>query len=252
MDRASQYVVFQAQAANVRRLASASKQVRRTINSAIRRNDVASVEAHTLVAALLYCAWLEALFDKLIHTPHGLELSEIEHIKDQHSSNGISAAWKACIVCGLRHVSGQNSGVVANIAQQLNESVDRFVQEPAGLRNKIAHGQWAVALNRPRTALNPVQTEGIANLSIVEIDRWLTAANHLAAILEAMIESPERTFHRDYWVRLEEWKGAAQSMEGWNSESRASALRSKSTGTGPANNRLQQTAVARMPRRLKR
>lgn len=49
MDRASQYAIFQAQTANVRKLASASWQVRRTINSAIRRNDVASEGAHTLV-----------------------------------------------------------------------------------------------------------------------------------------------------------------------------------------------------------
>jgi hypothetical protein len=79
--------------------------------------------------------------------------------------------------------------------------IDTFVQEPASLRNKIAHGQWAVALNRTRTAVNPDLTAKIQSLDIVTLDRWFAVASHLAEIIEALIESPERHFRGAYWAQ---------------------------------------------------
>jgi hypothetical protein len=194
MDRTVQLEVFRAQTLNVRRLASAIGLVRRTIHGAMRRGDQQTEEAHCLMYGLLYCAWLEALFLKLVHTPHGFSLEEIEQLSRTQDKDGMHAAWRHCVELGLRHVPGVQAGDVANMRQTLQRLLKTYVEEPAVLRNKIAHGQWQVALNRQRTAVNPSVTAQLALLDIVTIDKQRFVAGHIVAIVEALLESPERHF----------------------------------------------------------
>jgi hypothetical protein len=104
---------------------------------------------------------------------------------------------------------------------------DEFVQEPAQIRNKIAHGQWAVALNRTRTAVNPDISAQIQNLDVVTLDKWFEVAKVLAAIIEDMIESPERHFRGSYWVQLSRLEEQVNRMANWTRDSRVAELRRK-------------------------
>jgi hypothetical protein len=217
--------IFLAQAKNVGALESSIKHVRRTIHTAMRRGDVAGERSHTLVFAILYCAWLEAFLSKLVHTPFGLSEDDIGQIKAERTSRGISSAWSKCIELGLRKVSQTSrSNYLPNIAQRLNSLVQRFVEEPSLLRNKVAHGQWIEPLNRDNTASNVELRAALAALDIVTVDRWQLAVRRLAAAVEMLIESPQRAFHRDYWTEMAQVEADIKATEGWTRESRIAEL----------------------------
>jgi len=197
MDRAAQHSIFQAQTANVRSLISVQKRMLRQANQALRLGNLAELDMHTKLMALLFCAWSEANLSKLIHTPYGFELSEIDDIKSAWRLN-IEAAWLKTIELGLAKVATPPS----NASQKLRSLVRDFVVEPAGIRNKVAHGQWSVALNARGTSLNPELTDELARLSIVNIQVWFRSSTLLSEVVEALIESPESAFHRDFATKL--------------------------------------------------
>ena len=66
--------IFKAQTQNVRELISAKVHLNRSINCSLRSNNNVSVNIHTKLLALTFCAWSEANFLKLIHTPKDLIL----------------------------------------------------------------------------------------------------------------------------------------------------------------------------------
>jgi hypothetical protein len=113
--------------------------------------------------------------------------------------------------------------------QRLNRLVAEFVNEPALIRNKIAHGQWVVALNRERTAVNQEVTSRIEDLDIVVLDRWFECAKRLAEIVEALVESPDRHFRAAYWELLTQLETDMDQMSSWTRTSRIATLRRKRT-----------------------
>lgn len=169
----------------------------RHANQALRLGNSEELDMHTKLMALLFCAWSEANLSKLIHTPYGFELSEIDDIKSAWRLN-IEAAWLKTIELGLAKVATPPP----NASQQLRSLVKDFVVEPAGIRNKVAHGQWSVALNARGTNLNPDLTNELARLSIVDIQVWFRSSTLLSEVVEALIESPESAFHRDFATKL--------------------------------------------------
>ena len=82
--------IFEAQTQNVRALNRAWKKLNITLNNAIRKSDSHAIRIHTKVLVLVFCAWAEASFSKLIHTPYGFSNDEITQIKDEQKK----AAWK--------------------------------------------------------------------------------------------------------------------------------------------------------------
>src|SRR5580698_4066295 len=103
MDHTAKLAIFESQTQNVLSLKTAMRQVHRAINDALRANDGPRSEAFTKIYALLFCAWAEANFSKVLHTPYGLEIDEIEQIQAA-KADGITAAWKKCVQLGLRHL----------------------------------------------------------------------------------------------------------------------------------------------------
>lgn len=203
MDRNAQLSVFKAQVENVRELDAAWTHVKRSINRDLVKGNQSSVRLHTKLLTLVYCAWLEANFSKLIHTPYGFDLSEIVQIKSA-SRNSIVDAWKECINVAALRVNPGRSNYVPNLKQKLNQLIEEYVEEPSLLRNKVAHGQWVKALNRENSAVNNELTIAIGNLDVVKLNVLHDACKGLCKIVEALIESPKRTFHRDYWILLSE------------------------------------------------
>jgi len=201
MNQDQKLKVFQAQVLNVRELEQAWRHLKRSINSDLIASNHTSARIHTKTLALIYCAWSEALFSKLIHTPYGFELGEIEQIKIAQRSS-IVDAWIKCIELASAKIGARSGNYVPNIRQRLEVLVGRYIAEPSLVRNKIAHGQWVCALNRENTNINNDLTTQIGNLDIVYLDTLKEAFLGLSEIVEAMIESPTRAFHRDYWPIL--------------------------------------------------
>jgi hypothetical protein len=102
MDAAARKAIFDAQVVNTRSLDAARKQVRRAINAGLRLNNDPMVAVQTKLLGLLFCAWAEANFLKMLHMPSRFSLNDIHIIKGEWKKHGISEGWAKCIELGLR------------------------------------------------------------------------------------------------------------------------------------------------------
>lgn len=227
MDEQQQLSVFRAQTKNVRELRHAWKRVNRQINDLLVRKDFKAVEVNTKILALIYCAHAEVVFSKLIHTPYGLALSEIEQIGEITRVNGIKFGWIKCAELAISHVEGAKRNHRPNVLQRLTTMIEEFIYDPSLIRNKLAHGQWCVALNATNTAVNNDLTTEMAAFTVVDFYRRWYSLEHLAAILEDVIESPNRAHRRDYYQRLTDLEAKQHEMSTWTLEHKIAQLRTK-------------------------
>ena len=79
--------VFSIQTENVRELEKSWEQGNRLVNESLRARDEAATAIQTKFMALLFSAYTEAIFSKLIHTPHALTKSEIKRLKAVFKKN---------------------------------------------------------------------------------------------------------------------------------------------------------------------
>lgn len=228
MNQNSRLAVYQAQTKNVQEIDKVRKQINRAINDALKRGDKNAVQALTKTMALVFCTWVEANFSKVIHTPYGFSLDEIQQIKKAYKENGVEKGWEKCVELGtLKASKRRNSNYIPNIRLELKKLIQKYIVEPSLLRNKIAHGQWTVALNRENTAENKELTNSLSALDIVIISKWFKVHEHISQIVENLIESPDKAFHRDYWIELTELKEFIAKTENWSLEQKINKLKQK-------------------------
>ncbi len=218
--------VFAAQTENVRALEQAWKHINKTINAAYSNGEYSTAEIHTKLLAQVYCAFAEAVFSKVIHTPEGLTLDEISQVKSKGKRN-IGEAWKKCVELSLRKVQGKSSGHVANTRQKIESLIDKYIYDPSLLRNKIAHGQWKVALNTHNTKINVSLTSKVQGITVVDLYRHKGAFQSLFRIVEDIIESPNKAHHRDYWSHITQFEESQSKMENWTLENKIASLKAK-------------------------
>lgn len=227
MDQRQRLAVFRAQTSNVRELTATWAHVKRSIHAQLLTGNTKSVELQTKLLALTYCAWLEALFSKVIHTPHGFSLDEIAQIKREGQASGISAAWKKCVQLALRRVRAAKTGHVANVSRQLNRLIAEYVEAPSLLRNKVAHGQIVLALNRGNTDVNADLTAQLQDVDLVKLDRWRAASQGMADIVENIIESPRKGAMRDYWTLMQRVLDKLETSRGYTLADKVELLKAK-------------------------
>jgi hypothetical protein len=215
MNEQQRLEVFQTQTENVRQLEKAWSHVNMQTNLLILAKATDGLVIHTKLLGLIYCALAEALFSKLIHTPHGLTLNYIDQIKTASDRYGVKHGWLKCSELALLSVQGAKSSHGQNVQKKLAELIKKHIFDPSIIRNKLAHGQWAIALNRDNNAVNKDITKEIENLTVVELYRRKFALEKLSRILEDMIESPNKAHHRDYWIHLVEYEEAQKKMSAW-------------------------------------
>jgi hypothetical protein len=98
--------IFKAQVENVRELERAWTHVNRQINALILKENKAGIDALTKVLAIIYCAFAEALFSRLVHIPNGLDDDGIEQIQTTLKKTGVTQAWLKCAELALLRVEG--------------------------------------------------------------------------------------------------------------------------------------------------
>ena len=172
---------------------------KRAINRDLARNSFASANLHTKLLALIYSAWSESAFLKVIHTPHGFQLDEIRQIKTVWKHNGITSAWNKAATLAFRKVRTRGGNYVPNANLAVVRLIKQYIEKPSQIRNKVAHGQWDIALNSKNSAESPDLTKSLNELDVVKIDCLREGCIGLCTILESLIESPDKAFHKDYW-----------------------------------------------------
>ena len=194
--------IYEASVNNVRELKKQVKIVKRLLNQALRVNRMQEVDALTKTFALMYSAYAEVSFTKLIHTPYGFSESYIQQIQ---AGRNLDEKWTKCMELAIGQISSDhNKGEIANKLKKLRGILNEYIIVPSQIRNKIAHGQWRVCLNNDCTAVNADMTLIVSNLDFVQIDRLFTVYEIFSQCIEDLIESPHKAHYRDFYYRLTE------------------------------------------------
>jgi hypothetical protein len=233
VDHQAKLIIFQSQTKNVQAVRTSMRQVHRSINAALRNNNEAAITAFTKIYALLFYAWAESNFSKVINTPYGFDPTEIEQVQGA-KNQGIREAWKKGVTLGLRHLDARRGNFLPNAQQKLERAIDAHVYEPSLLRNKLAHGQWIVALNRANDAVNVELSTNIATLNLIVIDGWIKAHELLALAVETLIESPKKTFMRDWYKFVDDLENQMIAAESRTLSEHVARLKAKDLATNGA------------------
>jgi hypothetical protein len=228
--------IFKAQTKNAAALKSSMRHVHKSINSFLRDGKSSEAISFTKIYALLFCSWAEANFSKLIHTPYGFAPQEIAQIQAT-KSDGIKLAWKKAVELGLQKLDARRGSFRPNARQKLERLIESYVFEPSIIRNKLAHGQWLIALNRDNTDINREITNDINSIDIIKIDFWIKSHELLSNAMENMIESPKKFFIIDWYqftIRLEEQIQSAGSRSIATHVQILKAKPRRTQGTSPA------------------
>ncbi|PMM16012.1 hypothetical protein BCT62_24905 [Vibrio splendidus] len=218
--------IFKAQTENVRELDKAWKHINRIINEAYRSDNHTLASFQTRMLGLVFSAYAEATFSKLIHTPCCFTGEQVNQIKNEGRKDIISA-WKKCIELGTDKITSNKSNHVPNIKKKILELLDLYIKEPSLVRNKVAHGQWKVSLNRDNNAVNQDMTTKIASLSVVDLYRYKAAFDSLSGIVEDIIESPNKAHWRFYWEHVTQFEQTQKEMATWTVEDKIESLKRK-------------------------
>jgi hypothetical protein len=214
--------IYRASVQNVRELKKQRTNLRRLFNKAIIKHDNPSLNVITKLYALLYSSFAEVCFLKMIHTPYGFSETFITEIFKQRN---LEEQWLKSIECAFSQVlSMPNKGEIQNKKQILIRHLNKYIIEPSQIRNKIAHGQWAIALNSENTKINRDTTTKIASLDFVKVDILFEVYEKIAQAVEDLIESPHKTHFRDFYLHMSELEDLIDLTKGWTTKSKIKKL----------------------------
>jgi len=228
MDQNEIKAIYMLQSENVRHLAGVLTSLKREINAHIQRNNSSEISQRTKMLALVYSVWSEAQFLQIAFTPNGFMYTEISAIKKEKNANGIVDGWKLMLSKAMAKVttSDDNADMLARL-EQLTSLIDEFIGGPSLIRNKIAHGQWARALNRPFTAENTELTAELNDLDPVVILRQQQVHKFFGHIIRDLVQSPINGFHQHYWTNIVKLEHFLNKSKNWNLETKRSLLKTK-------------------------
>ena len=194
-------------------------------NDALRRNDKTQINTLTKLYALFYSSFAEISFLKVIHTPYGLSLDSIVQIKNAGSLN---QKWSKCLELVFLQIDNMtNKGDIANKKRKLSNLIENYIINPSQIRNKIAHGQWVVALNKENSNTNPQTTQQIQALDFVQIDILFLCYEKIAQIIEDLIESPHKAHFNDFFLHLSELEQKIEECKKWDIDTKRTLLLKK-------------------------
>ncbi len=225
--------IYRASVDNVRELRTSRKKLKRLINLTIKNKQKDYLPILTKNFALLYSAFAETCFLKMIHTPHGFNADEIKQITFKYPSaqnndtqNNLEEKWSKCLELAFKRINN-NSGEFYNKKQTLHRLVQNYVVKPSKIRNKIAHGQWKVALNSKNSSTNQEATSSIKDLDFVKVDILFEIYEKIGQVVEDLIESPYKAHFNDYYSHLAELEELVEKTKAWTFESKTKILEEK-------------------------
>jgi hypothetical protein len=217
--------VYKDSVVNVREIKSNRKKIKKLLNLSIKNKLNSNLDLLTKIYAVIYSSFAEICFLKMIHTPYGFSENTISQINTQRN---LEEKWRKCMELAFIQINNLNNvGEIQNKKLILNRLIDKYIIEPSQLRNKIAHGQWKVALNNNNTARNNQTTLRINNLDFVQIDILFEIYEKIGQVVEDLIESPHKTHFRDFYNHLVELEELVEKTEQWTLETKISLLTKK-------------------------
>lgn len=209
--------IFQASTLNVKDLKKQKNRILTLVNRAIREKNDADLISLTKMYALLYSAYAETSFLKLIHTPKAFSESEISQIEN---GRNLEEKWTKCVEFAFKKLnSDANLGEIANKKQTLRRILMEYIIEPSQIRNKVAHGQWIICLNNNCTQVNNDITLKMQKLDFVRIDRYFSIYEKFQQCILDLCVS-QKTHYRDYYIIITALEEYIDSTKSWSLETK--------------------------------
>ena len=209
---------YKAYTTNVQDFLVAEKEIKRTINRALKENKQNTVKIQTKLYSLLYSTYSESSFMKMILTPYGFEQDYINEILNQRS---IQEKWYKVLELGFKKFkSNSKSSEIPNKKQELKKIIREFIIDPSLIRNKVAHGQISVVLNRKNDAINVGLTKQIEDLNVVYVSRLFEVNKSMVSIIEDLIESPDKAHYAYYHQKYQNMQNFINKSSSWDIESK--------------------------------
>lgn len=214
--------IYNACCMNVKEIKKRAKNIKRMINNAILNKRNEEIITLTKVYALVYSAFVEVSFIKLINTPYGFDEEKIKVIQ---SKSNLEEKWLTCINLAFLTIKKEsNITDINNKKLKLKKILKEYIVKPSELRNKIAHGQWKVALNNQCTNQNYEITQIIENIDFVKIDILFQVYDKFQQCIEDLIESPQKAHYEYFYTNLSKLEAYISKTEKWNFESRKNKI----------------------------
>ena len=220
--------VFSIQTENVRELEKSWEQGNRLVNESLRARNQAAITIQTKLMALLFSAYTEAIFSKLIHTPHALSKEEIKVLKAEFKKNSYFG-WVKCLDVIVNKITTKDQVYKDQVILSMNSLLEDYIKEPSEVRNRIAHGQWVIALNSNNTRENNNITVKIRALDIIVLTRYKRSFNLISLIIEDLVESPDKAHINTYQKKINKFKQEQIKMASWTLQGRVQKLKQKPT-----------------------
>lgn len=225
MPEANTLELYKAYVENVNEFLIAEKQIKRTINRALKENKNISISIQTKLYALLFSTYSESSFSKMIYTPYGFTQQYIDQILRQGS---IQEKWFKTIELAFSKFSAfSKNAEIPNKSKELKNIVLKYIIEPSVIRNKIAHGQIRKALNSKNTSLNNDISNSLENLDFVYISKLFQINKMLISIIEDLIESPDKAHYNHYYSKFQNLEQYIKKTEGWNTQTKMATIAMK-------------------------
>lgn len=213
--------VYRACVDNVRELKKHRRRLVMLANRAIREKNTADLDTLTKFYSLLFSAYAENSFLKLIHTSKAFTLQEIADIQ---SKRNLEEKWKKCVELAFYKINNNaNLGEIANKKQTLNRILDKYIIEPSQMRNKVAHGQWKKCLNNDCTKINAEITDEMLYLDFTKVDRYFKIYKEFEQCVLDLLVSP-KTHYRDYYSCITKLDDYISATELWTLETKREKL----------------------------
>jgi hypothetical protein len=210
--------IYKASCKNLKEIKNRSKTIKRMINRAILYNRQDEIIALTKIYALIYSAFAEISFLKLIHTPHGFSEDKIGIIQKERC---LEDKWLKCFELAFLEIAKESKiGEINNKKLKLKKILDEYIIEPSQIRNKIAHGQWLIALNNQSTLINNDTTVRINELDFVRIDILFNIYDKFQMCVEDLIESPHKAHYNYFYTNLTYLEEFINESKEWSFETR--------------------------------
>jgi len=222
--------IYEYSVQNLRELKKQRKLVKRLYNNLLVNNKVQSINALTKVYGLMYSAYVETSFLKTVHTPYGFTQLDIEQvfIDVNKKKRSIEEMWKETIKIGFSRIKGFTSlEYIYKRKKRIEVLVDKYIVLPSHLRNKLAHGQWKIALNNKMTNVNQELTGKLESIDFVEIDKLFVIYDCISQLVEDVIESPSKTHFRDFETHFVEIEDYLAKTKTWSTKSKRVVLGKK-------------------------
>ena len=213
---ATESELYAAHAKNLRSLETALMRIFRELNSALSRDDKSTSNALMKTAMLLLGSWAEVRLLKLQFEPNGFDPRDRSIIVSERSQIN---RWHKALEIGFRKRNNlpranletalpvTHRAYFVTLRDALNESLEPLIL----VRNKLAHGQWEVALNSQNNNLAPTTQSRIDSENALSLKFKKSALNSLAQIINDLVAG-NHAFERDIDRNFGKFENATRSV----------------------------------------